>query len=173
MISCRNLLIYLQSETQKKLLEMFHYSLNNGGSLFLGTSETIGELSDSFDIVAPKAKLFKSKGVSLIPARPANFPTATGPVPKMKRSAQTMHKNMDVNESVAEMLLTSFAPATVVVDGAGDIVHVHGRTGRYLELAAGGSPNNIFTMARDGPRWSAMARDGPRWPAMVWRKRCC
>ena len=61
LISCRNLLIYLGGELQKKVLPLFHYSLRKGGFLFLGSSETIGELSDYFSVVDRKWKLFQRK----------------------------------------------------------------------------------------------------------------
>ena len=61
LISCRNLLIYLSPTLQKKLLPLFHYSLNQGGFLFLGSSETIGEFGDLFAVVDPKWKLFKHR----------------------------------------------------------------------------------------------------------------
>jgi len=65
LISCRNLLIYMSSELQKKVIPVFHYSLNKNGFLFLGTSETIGEFSDIFSTADRKWKIFQKKPVGL------------------------------------------------------------------------------------------------------------
>jgi two-component system CheB/CheR fusion protein len=152
LLSCRNLLIYMQPELQKKLLTLFHYSLLPEGCLFLGTSESISEFDDLFQSLDAKAKVFRRKES---PVRPDNF--ATFPVvestPKAQAERSFTPKDLtaaSMRETMTQMLALNFAPPTVVVSEHGEIVHVHGRTGMFLELAPGGPPKNIIAMAREG-----------------------
>jgi two-component system CheB/CheR fusion protein len=171
LVSCRNLLIYLQGELQKKLLMLFHYSLSHGGCLFLGTSETIGDFGDLFKTIDNKAKLFRRKEAAPRPERPVEFPIKVAAAADDKRRpvAATRPPGMPVNQAVAEMLVACFAPPTVVVNDKGEIVHVHGRTGQFLELAPGGPPKDIVTMARAGLELdlSAALREAARQDAPV------
>jgi two-component system, chemotaxis family, CheB/CheR fusion protein len=153
LVSCRNLLIYLQSELQKKLLALFHYSLRRGGYLFLGTSESIGEFGDLFQTADLKAKIFRRAEVSPKLEHHVEFPIRVAlPATKNERTfaARNSATIVRLSDAVAEMLATCFAPPTVIVNTKGEIIHVHGRTGQFLELAQGGPPNDIVTMARDG-----------------------
>ncbi len=152
LISCRNLLIYLQSDLQKKLLALFHYSLLRGGCMFLGTSESIGEFGDLFQTLDSKAKLFRRKEAASRAEHPVEFPISgatarktAGPTDRAAILATT-----PVGQAVSELLVTCFAPPTVVVDANGEIVHVHGHTGQFLELAPGGPTKNVVALAREG-----------------------
>ncbi len=152
LICCRNLLIYLQPQMQKRLLILFHYALNPAGVLFLGTSETINEFSDLFAVVDNKNKVFRRIESDQRTDRRAHFPVigkgkAASMDPVVAPDTQPAER---MRESIFQMLAASFAPPTVVVRENGEIVHVHGRTGRYLELAPGGPPGNIVAMAREG-----------------------
>ena len=150
LLTCRNLLIYLAPELQKKLFPLFHYSLNPGGVLFLGSAESIGNFTNLFTPVAGKLRLFRRKE---IPARsvPVDFPsafvTAASTMTTPVNPLQVAPANL---QGLAEQwLLQNHAPAAVLVNDAGDILFVSGRTGRYLEPAAGKANWNVFVMARE------------------------
>jgi two-component system, chemotaxis family, CheB/CheR fusion protein len=151
LVCCRNLLIYLDSVLQKKLLPLFHYSLKPKGILFLGSSETIGGFVDLFTSVERKWKIFTRKDSASAPYTHVEFPPIQppekAPVPRAWRSGEPSIRR------VAEgFLIRKYAPPSVLIDEKGDIQYVHGRTGKYLEPAPGEARFNILDMAREGLR---------------------
>ncbi len=153
LICCRNLLIYMQPDLQKKLLMLFHYSLNPDGCLFLGTSETISEFDDLFGVLDTKSKIFARKNSTQFPNRRVEFPVA-GPKTASERlamqEAYPEFSSESVRAALLQMLASDFAPPTIVTEEGGEIIHVHGRTGQFLELAPGVPQQNIVAMARPG-----------------------
>ncbi|HSA87617.1 MAG TPA: chemotaxis protein CheB [Nitrospira sp.] len=155
LLCCRNLLIYFTGELQRKLIPMFHYTLNPGGLLFLGSSETVGGFQDLFAAVDNKWKLFRRKelraaavGYVGIPSTVLARESATIPAPHK----QTVHADIPPADLSRQILLERFAPPAVLVNESGDILYIQGRTGKYLEPASGEAAMNIFTMARAGLR---------------------
>ena len=154
-LSCRNLLIYLTPELQKKLLPLFHYCLNPGGILFLGTAETIGSFTDLFSVSDNKWKIFRRTESASAITNLTDFPSDLSftdadripTPPELQKGA-----GRTVPDMVQTILLEAFAPAAVLINNKGDIVYVHGRTGKYLELAAGKTNVNIYALAREGLR---------------------
>ncbi len=152
LLSCRNLLIYLNAGLQQQLLQLFHHALKAGGLLLLGSSETIGAQTDSFRIIDRKWKIFSRRPAAgpeglRFPTK-AWAPAAQSVPPVPVRAAE---KEQPVPKLVEKVLLTEVTPPSVLVDIRGDVLYVHGRTGRYLEPAAGGQPrSNILEMAREG-----------------------
>ena len=156
MISCRNLLIYLGADLQKRLIPLFQYALNPGGYLFLGTSETVGDSIDLFNALDRKQKLYQRKedfrglqrsimGRFLIPvsATDASLPRETG--------KPTFPQKLPLRELTEQALLEQVVPAGALVNGQGDILYLHGRTGMFLEPVPGEvSVSNILKMAREG-----------------------
>ncbi|MEI6503881.1 MAG: CheR family methyltransferase, partial [Armatimonadota bacterium] len=158
LISCRNLLIYLGGDLQKKLMPLFHYALNPGGFLFLGTSETAGEFDDLFATVERKLKLYQRKeGICSAPhAALSRFVppmTATdGAVPRTAGKTANSGR-LSLREWTEQLLLQQIAPAGALVNGQGDIHYLHGHTGMYLEPTPGEpGVSNILKMAREGLR---------------------
>jgi len=158
LISCRNLLIYMGGELQKKLMPLFHYALNPGGFLFLGTSETVGEYMDLFAVIDRKLKLYQRKedfqGAQRVALGrflpPMTEIDAAGPRAAGKTAAPV---KIPLRELTEQALLQQVAPAGALVNGRGDILYLHGRTGLYLEPAPGEAGiNNILRMAREGLR---------------------
>lgn len=144
---CRNLLIYLTPEIQKKLIPLFHYSINVGGFLFLGSAESVGNFTDLFKPLDVKSRLYQ-KLQPLIQAEPIEFPTSFAPAQSEVSQPSAEVKNM---QSLADKLvLQYYSPTTVLVNSKGDILYITGRTGKYLEPAAGKINWNIFAMAREG-----------------------
>ena len=159
LISCRNLLIYMGGDLQKKLIPFFYYALNPDGFLFLGTSETVSEFGDLFTAVDHKLKLFQRRENIYGTQR-----TASGRFlpPKSAIDATLSHtaeKTDDVvmklplREMTERALLQRYTPIGVLVNGHGDILYFHGHTGVYLEPPQGeAGVNNILKMAREGLR---------------------
>jgi two-component system CheB/CheR fusion protein len=153
LLSCRNLLIYLTPEVQKKLIPLFHYSLSPGGILFLGSAETIGGATDLFAPVGGKSRLFQRKESALRP-EPVEFPSSFSAGPPAGPEARQAPKPPVSLQSLADQLvLQRYAPPAVLVNDKGDIFYISGRTGRYLEPAAGKANWNLFAMAREGLRY--------------------
>jgi len=154
LLSCRNLLIYLTAELQRKILPLFHYTLNPGGILFLGSSESIGGFNDLFSAIDNKSKLFQRK--ESVTRQPAHVDLPSALLSPEPRKAQNHKQPADATEPLGELsrqiLLERFVPPSVLVNETGDILFVQGRTGRYLEPASGEAAMNIFTMAREGLR---------------------
>ena len=147
-LSCRNLLIYLAPELQKKLLPLFHYSLNPGGFLFLGNAETVGTFTNLYEPLAGKTRLYQRLD-SALAAEPIEFPTTfTTAKPGVPVKPQ---KPTAIMQTLADqLLLQTYSPAAVMTNDEGDILYISGRTGKYLEAAAGKADWNIFAMVREG-----------------------
>lgn len=154
LISCRNLLIYLNVELQQKLISLFHYALNCDSFLFLGSSESIGELINLFDVIDPKSKLFRCKKNSFNTRQTIMhrlMPTKGQVITPQHIPKINVSEKLPLRELTEKAILEQIAPAAVLVNQDGDILYQHGRTGMYLELPAGETfTNNIFKMARDG-----------------------
>ena len=152
LLSCRNLLIYLAPEMQKKLLPLFHYSLNPGGILFLGSAETIGGFTDLFAPLVGKSRIFRRRESALRP-EPVEFPSSFAPASRGGTEAYPAPRPPLSLQSLADQLiLQCYTPPAVLVNDKGDILYISGRTGKYLEPAAGKANWNIFAMAREGLR---------------------
>jgi two-component system CheB/CheR fusion protein len=151
-LTCRNLLIYMETELQKKMMNLFHYSLNTGGVMLLGSSENENSKHMLFSPIDSKLKIYKRSSVS-----PGNnllsFPSSFSNE-RLKPTEDIKPKNTEGNiQSLADQLiLKHYAPASVLVNQEGDILYITGRTGTYLEPAAGKANMNIYAMAREGLR---------------------
>ncbi len=158
LISCRNLLIYWGGELQKKVIPLFHYALNPGGFLFLGTSETVGEFCDLFSTLDRKAKLYQRKEDVLGAHRKALgqfLPSMTTmDAAFSKTGGRTLEpEKLPLRELTEQALLQQIAPVAALITGEGVILYLHGRTGLYLEPAPGEvGVQNILKMAREGLR---------------------
>jgi two-component system CheB/CheR fusion protein len=158
LISCRNLLIYMGAELQKKLIHLFHYALNPGGFLLLGTSESVGDLGNLFVTIDRKLKIYQRKEDAqseqrvllnrLLPPTMAmniHLPRTT--------EQRTTPPKPPLRDLAEQAILQQIAPAAALVNRSGDILYLHGRTGMYLEPTPGEAGiNNILKMARDGLR---------------------
>ena len=150
---CRNLLIYLTPEIQKKLLPLFHYSLNPGGILFLGSAETIGVFTNLFAPLNGKTRLYRRLD-STIGTEQVEFPASFFPAITRAAAQPAAQKPAPNLQSLADQLiLTHYAPAAALTNDKGDILYISGRTGKYLEPAAGKANWNVFAMAREGLRY--------------------
>jgi chemotaxis methyl-accepting protein methylase len=168
MLSCRNLLIYLAPVLQKKLIPLFHYSLIPGGILFLGSAETIGSFTDLFKPVSNKWRIYQRSDSGLRP-EPIELPSSFSRLlPGDAEPPRPPEPQLNLQTVADRLVLDHYAPPAVLVNDKGNILYVSGRTGAYLEPAAGKANWNIFAMARPGLRhelssafYKAVERSGP------------
>jgi two-component system, chemotaxis family, CheB/CheR fusion protein len=154
LLSCRNLLIYLNAEAQKKLLPLFHYALNPGGFLFLGSSESIGGSTDLFAPLDNKWKIFTRRETPMARSVLVEFPTVRMPFEARTQGIIRTQKESDasVTETAQAIILQTIAPPVVLINDKGDILYLTRRTGKYLEPPVGKANLNIYAMAREGLR---------------------
>lgn len=153
LLSCRNLLIYLEPELQKSLLSLFHYSLNPGGVLVLGSSESCGDSRILFNSIDTKLRIFRRLISAARGIRPAEFPASAPNIKTDPIKKNINVKTTDNMETLADqLLLQRYAPPSILVNTEGDILYITGRTGNYLEPSSGKANMNIFAMARPGLR---------------------
>jgi two-component system CheB/CheR fusion protein len=160
LLSCRNLMIYLEPELQSRLIPNFHYALKPDGVLFLSTSESITNQTELFAPLDRKWKFYRAIHGHAASARSQTMTghlaaplvsTQSAAIAASTESAMIAPKKFD---SIADLsnraLLQSYAPAAVTIDARGDILYVHGDTGRYLRPAPGPLSSNVVDMAREG-----------------------
>jgi len=149
---CRNMLIYMESDLQKKLISLFGYSLNPGGIMLLGNAETLGAGTEGFVEIDSKLKIFKRSAEMKAPELD-NFPSAFyGSKTSLSEKNVSPKPVENIQVLADQVMLQRYAPASVMVNDKGDILYITGRTGKYLEPSAGKANWNIHAMARDGLR---------------------
>ncbi|MGA8021629.1 MAG: chemotaxis protein CheB [Candidatus Acidiferrales bacterium] len=150
LVSCRNLLIYLGPVLQRRVVPALHYALRPGGYLMLGGSESLGTFADQFAIVDKKSKVYRKKPTA---ARLATFFTQE-PYEHRRVGGTQVSKpaqsGISIEKEVDRLLVNRFVPASVVVNDALEIVQFRGKTGAYLEPAAGQPTFSLSKMAREG-----------------------
>jgi two-component system CheB/CheR fusion protein len=157
MLSCRNLLIYFNSEAQKKALSNFNYALNDEAILFLGPSESVGDFIDAFTVLDKKWKIFKCvkstefvrQFVNVHPI-PQNIPLSNINTEKNFKSDNKDLKTLNIFKLIEKELLDVYVPPSAIITDSGEILYIHGRLGNYLEPAPGKAKLNIYDMAREG-----------------------
>ncbi|MFN2385185.1 MAG: chemotaxis protein CheB [Thermoanaerobaculia bacterium] len=154
LISCRNLLIYLDQPLQNRVFPLFHYALNPNGFLLLGSAEALGGFKDLFLPVDRGMRIFsKQSGTLRAPMhftqRPSDLTPAPGD-PEPPREAAPLLTPFDLQKEADRVVLGRYAPAGVVVTDQFEVVQFRGRTGRYLEIPPGSASFNLLKMAREG-----------------------
>jgi len=150
-LSCRNMLIYMEPELQRKLMILFNYSLNPGGIMVLGTAETLGN-NLGFEEINAKLRIFRRTVTSVSPEL-IDFPSSFYQKKMLAAESREFPKIVDNIQILADQILIQrFAPASVLVNSKGDILYITGHTGKYLEPVAGKANWNIHAMAREGIR---------------------
>lgn len=147
LISCRNLLIYLDSKLQDKIIGYFHFALQEGGYLFLGRSESMNQFANLFEPVDKKSRIFRRLAGPQI--SPANFPisgvtaraVANGIMPPA-RPKETVR----MRELMQQKLLRSYAPAAVLTNAKHQVLYFMGPTGQYLEQPSGLPTQDLLTL---------------------------
>ncbi|AUB45003.1 cheBR, two-component system, chemotaxis family, CheB/CheR fusion protein (plasmid) [Nostoc flagelliforme CCNUN1] len=151
LISCRNVLIYLGETLQKRILPIFHYSLNPTGFLLLGTSESTGKYSDLFTLIDKKYKIYSKKLTGIRPT--FSFITSNYPIEKVeepKRINENLSDELDLEKKTDQLILNRYAPVGVVINDKMDVLQFRGEIDLYLKLAPGKPSLNLFKMVRQG-----------------------
>ena len=152
-LSCRNVLIYLTPEVQKKLIPLFHFSLKPGGVLFLGSAESIGNATNLFAPLNGKSRIFHRTECAG-PLRPVEFPSSFSAAPYLGTETRPATiPSVSLQTQAEQLILQHYAPPAVLTNDNGDILYISGRTGKYLEPAAGKANWNFFAMVREGLRY--------------------
>jgi len=149
LVSCRNVMIYLEPVLQKRALTTFHYSLNEDGYLMLGKSETIGNNTDIFKAYSNTEKIYKRKGVA------GRFMSVASNTREEKfreidKGNQKASTDKDIFKIADEAMLDNFMPAAVLVNDKFDIVQFKGSTETWLTPPPGKPSFNVLKMAREG-----------------------
>ena len=147
MISCRNLLIYIDRQAQERLLEAFHFALKPGGYLFLGSSESADGLSTAFSTIHKKARIFQRDKIE--PA--VKMPPSAAPVgwaavspPQLPSITPAARGAIPSFSELHYRMLEAFASPSVLIDANYEIVHISEHAGRYLQLAGGEPSRNLL-----------------------------
>lgn len=154
LISCRNVLIYLEPVLQKRMMSLFHYALKPTGFLMLGTAETIGPSSDLFALVDKAHKIYAKKLTSSrVPVDVRLTPSAgerrAAALPIASR-AEIEQPPFDLQREADRVVMARYAPPGVVINDDMEILQFRGHTGPYLEPAPGDASFNLLKMARQG-----------------------
>jgi two-component system CheB/CheR fusion protein len=154
LLSCRNLLIYFEPELQRRVLALFSYSIRPDGLLFLGSAEGISGFEERFAELDKKAKIYRIKSGVSLPLYELPLSTSSGiPAERAEAATPSPQRAAGSIAPLAErVLLADHVPPTAIIDEAGELIYLHGRTGPFLEPVPGEPSNNVFQMARDGLR---------------------
>jgi two-component system CheB/CheR fusion protein len=150
LISCRNLLIYLDAELQARVVPAFHYALRPGGILLLGGSEAVMRHADLFVPLDKKHRIFRRRDTPTLPLQFGTGGLSGRPVLVTPRMREPMALRARAASGAGQLILDRYAPAFVVVNGAFDVLHFSSHTGRYLEPASGAPTQNLIDLARRG-----------------------
>jgi two-component system CheB/CheR fusion protein len=150
LISCRNLLIYLDTKLQNSVLSLFNFSLNNQGLLFIGSSESIGDLVDSYLIINKKWKIFELKNYKIY-HHPLGIEISSPPqlvkIQDAKRTTKmTLDNEQHVDDFIKNIVIESVSPACIIIDENGDITYNYGQVSKFLELSSGRSRLHFIDM---------------------------
>ena len=153
-VSCRNVLIYLGAVLQKRCMPIFHYALNPGGFLILGTSESVGSATDLFTVVDKRNKIYARKNVA--PSRNLEFmakaafanPLEAPGKSDLQRLGGPDHEPRDLQSLADRIILNQYAPSGVIIDTRLRVHEFRGRTGRFLEHSPGAATLNLLQMVR-------------------------
>jgi two-component system CheB/CheR fusion protein len=153
LVSCRNLLIYLNADAQERSLSMFHFGLNVGGHLFLGSSETIGKHEETFQAESTKHRIFKRIGVSRY--RRIDFPiTPSRLAPSVGSSlgSTNLSDGSRLEDLSQKLLVERYAPAAILINTKMEALYIEGATDKYLMVPRGAASQDLVAMTRDGLR---------------------
>ena len=156
LLCCRNVLIYLTSELQKKIIPVFHYSLATNGLLFLGPAESVGTFGDSFSSLDNKWKIFQKKEGTAALGNMLDFPfhVANQNNKNLKIHLPVKSLKSPMAETFHKILLESFTPASLLLNERGDILYINGQTSRYMQINSGEAIFNIHRLAKEELRYA-------------------
>ena len=154
LVTCRNLLIYLERDRQERLLALFRYTLRSDGLLVLGPSESMDYQSEAFSVVEKDARIYRVAEGSLaarLPVMPGLSRFSRQPYQALGNSKATGYVDT-LSHNVERLIAMQYGPPAVLINDHGEVVYVHGRIGKFLEPASGPTRNRLLEMARPGLR---------------------
>lgn len=158
LISCRNVMIYLEREMQAKVYEIFHYALRPEGFLWLGPSESIDGVNDLFSVADKKQRIFHRRASSRTIRSPLVRQAAARDMAMRSTGPRTIPEGeMTLGQLHERMLLQELAQASVIITDNFDIVHTVGDSGPYLTIPAGDPTHNLMKVARKGLKMALRA----------------
>jgi two-component system CheB/CheR fusion protein len=152
LLCCRNVMIYLTTDLQRKILPVFHYSLNAGAILFLGPAESVSGFNDIFNVIDSKWKMYERKQGASALGKMLDFPFHISHQPNKNIKADPLSKPSDRNpvaETFNKVLLDNYTPPSLLLNEKGEILYINGKTGKYIQLISGEAIMNIHRMARE------------------------
>jgi two-component system CheB/CheR fusion protein len=151
LISCRNVLIYMATPLQRRVVPILHYALNVPGFLVLGNAETVGEFTNLFEMVDRTNKIYIKKAASDRPAFQFSLDDYRGAINPAQRLAHPRAPNtQDYQKEADRLVMGRYAPPGVLVNHHFEVLQFRGRTDRYLEIPQGEPTANLLKMAREG-----------------------
>ena len=153
MVSCRNVMIYMQPEAQAKMIGLFHFALRSGGILLLGGSETIGTAEGRFDVVSDVERVYRQTGRTL-GGRYGFSPNSSRTLPPAAVAGQerTAEPRLSVADLCQRLVLETHAPAAILINRKYDCLYSLGPTGRYLHVPPGAPTQDLLAMVADSTR---------------------
>ncbi|MDD2742632.1 MAG: EAL domain-containing protein [Rhodocyclaceae bacterium] len=149
LVTCRNVLIYFQSELQARLLAVFHYALNPGGYMFLGKSESVFQQEGLFETFDKEARLFKRSGMTArLPLFRADVNYALPAGLNQRQEASKPPSNSGFEHILLEAAGRHFIPLTILINGKFEIRHIHGDASRLLNIAPGKPAFDLISLIR-------------------------
>lgn len=157
LISCRNLLIYMKSDLQRQVLPVFHYALTEGGHLFLGASESVGDHTDLFEDVDRTWKIFKRKGGEPhwyrgIEQHVQAFLSSRELLSTHIHDAARVDKRISLRDIAEKKILKEYAPICIITNEKHEILYTHGKTTSFLEVPPGEANWTLLRMAQPSLR---------------------
>jgi two-component system CheB/CheR fusion protein len=151
LLTCRNVMIYLTADLQRKLIPVFHYSLIENGLLLLGPAESIGGFNDAFNVIDNKWKLYERKGGVSAVSKVIDFPfnVASHTIKTTKDMPLKPAVKSLLAEHFHRVLLDNYAPSALLINEKGEIIYINGKMDNYLQLHSGDAVLNIHKMARE------------------------
>ncbi len=144
LVSCRNVMIYLNRETQEQVLQIFHFALRESGYLFLGTSETADSGSGHFTPLDKKRRIYKRRGSNISWNVPPALPLAGSTGPKMSEEPSEPRRNVHTFGEMHHRLIEYYAPPSILINEEGNILHLSENAGRFLRFTGGEPSANIM-----------------------------
>ncbi len=147
LVSCRNLLIYLEPQVQERVIALLHFSLREGGYLFLGTAETVGQHTDLFQPISKKWRIYQRIGGTRHDL--VDFPLLGAEHHAQLERASGSSGRRNAGDDAREALVATFAPPSVLVDDRGRILYYHGDLDRYLRTPSGEPTIDLMVLVRE------------------------
>ena len=149
--TCRNFLIYLNRNAQRRVMDVLHFALNPGGYLMLGNSESVDGAGDLFSVVDKEHRIYQGRAVEtrlIFPVPDGGLVTRLGKLPELRSGRESQPVLRSTYSQLHQRLLERYAPPSVVVNEDYDILHISDRAGKFMQIQGGELSTNVLTLVR-------------------------